>query len=103
MKVFLSPLAERKIQLLLEYLENEWSIKARKEFLSIFTKKIKQISSQPESCMRSKEFPNLYKCVITKQTSIFYRIVSNEIEIITIIDNRQDPDKIKTEVINYFK
>jgi hypothetical protein len=40
MKVFLSPIAERKIQLLFEFLENEWSVKTREEFLSKLSKKI---------------------------------------------------------------
>ena len=66
MKVFLSPLAENKIQLLLDYLEQEWSIKTREDFLSKLIKKINQISKQPKSCIKSKDFPNLYKCIVTK-------------------------------------
>jgi plasmid stabilization system protein ParE len=71
MKVFLSPIAERKIQLLLEYLGNNWSKKVRRDFLLKLDRKIKQISNQPESCIKSKEFPNLYKCMVTHQTSLF--------------------------------
>jgi len=103
MKVFLSPLAERKIQILLEYLEIEWSVKSREDFFLKLTKKINQISHQPESCVKSKEFPNLYKCVVNRQTSFFFRIKSDEIEIITLIDNRQDPDKIRNELEKYNK
>ena len=102
MKVFLSPLAEKKTQLLLNYLEQEWSIKVRDEFLSKLKKKINQISRQPRSCIKSKDFHNLYKCIVSKQTSFFYRIKSNEIEIITLIDNRQEPDKIKNEIKKHF-
>jgi plasmid stabilization system protein ParE len=103
MKVFLSPLAEKKIQLLLEYLEQEWSLRSRNEFLSKLTNKFDQISMQPESCIKSKSFPNLYKCVVSKQTSFFYRIKSNEIEVITLIDNRQDPEKTRKEIDKQFR
>jgi len=40
MKVFLSPLAERKIQIVLDYIEQEWSVKRREDFLSKLTKKL---------------------------------------------------------------
>jgi hypothetical protein len=53
-----------------------------------------RISHHPESCPKSSEFPNLYKCVVTEQTSYFYRIINNDIEIITVFDNRQDPTSI---------
>jgi len=98
MKVFLSPIAERKLELLLNYLETHWSRKIRDEFLSKLLKSFKQISKHPDSCPESKEFVNLFKCVVTKQTSFYYRIISTEIEIITITDNRQDPDKITEEI-----
>jgi plasmid stabilization system protein ParE len=102
MKVFLSPLAVKKIQLLLEYLEQNWSTRSKEVFLSKLLKMFDQISRQPESCIKSTEFPNLYKCILTKQTAFFYRINSGEIEIITLIDNRQDPDKIEKEIKKFF-
>ncbi len=73
MKVFLSELAEDKLKELAEYLLEKWSYKVKKEFLAKLTNKIDQISSQPESCAKSIEFGGIYKCVVTKQTTFFYR------------------------------
>lgn len=100
MNVFLSELAERKLLKLSEYLVEKWDVKTRNQFISKLTGKIKQISLQPNSCPKSAEFENLYKCVVTKQTTFFYRIIAekNEIEIITIFDTRQHSDKLKKEV-----
>ena len=98
LKIFLSPLAERQLELLLEYLESEWSRKSRTTFLEKIKKSFKSISLQPKSCPESTEFPNLFKCVVTKQTYFYYRIIENEIEIISIKDNRQDPDKTEEEL-----
>ncbi len=103
MKVFLSPLAERKIEILLDYLEEEWSGKVRGDFLSKLVDKFNQISSHPKSCILSQEINNLYKCVVTKQTSFFYRIKNQEIEIITIIDSRQNPNESFEEIRRYFR
>jgi plasmid stabilization system protein ParE len=100
MKVFLSELAESKLLKLSEYLLEEWNLKTRDKFISKLNDKIEQISKQPDSCPKSSEFKNLYKCVVTKQTTFFYRIIAErkEIEIITIFDTRQNPDKLKKDI-----
>lgn len=100
MKVFLSELAESKLLKLSQYLLEEWNLKTRDKFILKLNDKIKQISIQPDSCPKSSEFENLHKCVVTKQTTIFYRIIAerNEIEIITIFDTRQNPDKLKKDI-----
>ncbi|TXK77863.1 type II toxin-antitoxin system RelE/ParE family toxin [Mesonia sp. K4-1] len=100
MKVFLSELAESKLLKLSQYLLEEWNLKTRDKFLSKLNDKIKQISIQPQSCPKSSQFKNLYKCVLTKQTTIYYRIAieKKEIEIITIFDTRQNLDKLKKDI-----
>ena len=100
MEVCLSELAENKLTQLTEYLLHEWNLKVKKNFLSKLTDKINQISSQPESCPESKQFKGLYKCVVTKQTTFYYRINwnLNHIEIVTIFDSRQHPEKLKKDL-----
>ncbi len=100
MKVFLSELAESKLLKLSEYLLEKWDLKTRDKFIEKLTDKIKQISSQPDSCIKSIEYEGLYKCVVSKQTTFYYRILKqpNEIEIITIFDTRQHPDKLKKDI-----
>ena len=100
MKVFLSELAESKLLKLSEYLLENWNLKTRDKFIEKLTEKIEQISLQPESCPQSSEFKGLYKCVVTKQTTFYYRISRelNEIEIITIFDTRQNPKKLRKDI-----
>jgi len=100
MEVFLSELAESKLLKLNDYLIENWGVNARNQFFQKLDQKFSQISSQPESCPQSAELKGLYKCVVTKQSTFFYRILSktNEIEIITIFDTRQNPDSLKTEI-----
>ncbi len=101
MKVYLSENAELKLLKLSDYLLENWNLKTRDKFIAILTDKIKQISIQPDSCPKSSEFDNLYRCVVTKQTTFYYRVLTkqNEIEIITLFDTRQHPDKLKNDVI----
>ena len=42
------------------------------------------------------------KIVVTKQTSYFYQIKESRIEIVDLIDNRQDPDRIYDEMNKKF-
>ena len=100
MKVFLSELAEAKLLKLSDYLLENWNLKTRDKFIEKLSAKIKQISIQPQSCSQSSEIKGLYKCVVTKQTTFYYRISIElrEIEIITIFDTRQSPDKLKKDI-----
>ncbi len=74
MDVFLSDLAKSNLKKLIEYLTEHWGIKAKDEFLFKLTKRIEQISSFPESCPKSFEFGGIYKCIVTKQMTLYYRI-----------------------------
>jgi plasmid stabilization system protein ParE len=100
MDVYLSELAEFKLLRLSDYLLEEWSPKTRDKFLKKLTGKINQISSQPESCPESTQHKGLYKCTVTKHSTFYYRILwkSNEIEIITLFDTRQSPEKLEKEL-----
>lgn len=100
MKVYLSNSAENKLLKLSEYLLENWNLKTRDKFIEKFTEKINQISLQPESCPESIEFKGIFKCVVTKQNTFYYRInyKINEIEIITIFDTRQRPNKLNKEI-----
>ncbi|MFY8189190.1 MAG: type II toxin-antitoxin system RelE/ParE family toxin [Flavobacterium sp.] len=100
MKVFLSDLAASKLLKLSEYLLENWNLKTRDKFIDKLSEKIKQISTHPQSCPESSEIKGLYKCVVTKQTTFYYRISFEleEIEIITIFDTRQSPDQLKKDV-----
>jgi plasmid stabilization system protein ParE len=99
MKVFLSPQALSKLEKLNAYLLENWNSKVRNEFIEKLTTKFKQISRFPESCVQSEKHKGLFKCVLTKQTTFFYRITEkNEIEIITFFDTRQNPDKLKKDL-----
>ena len=100
MKVFLSEQAENKLLILNEYLLQNWGLKVKNDFVEKLTKKINQIFSNPESCPLSKEFAGLYKAVVSKQTTFYYRIHFDlrEIEIITVFDTRQNPDKLRQDI-----
>ncbi|HBQ58229.1 MAG TPA: type II toxin-antitoxin system RelE/ParE family toxin [Balneolaceae bacterium] len=103
MKVYLSPLAEYKFEKLLEYLEFEWGNSVKKNYLKLFEQKSDVISEFPYSNPKIQGFDNVLRCVITVQSSFYYRVLDDEIEIITTTDNRQNPEKILSKIKRYFQ
>ena len=96
--VVISKIAERKLEELFEYLVETWSPKVKSDFIKKLDKNISLIKSQPESFAKSRKDPDLRKCVVTKQTSLYFRFDERQIKILTIFDNRKDPDKLKIEL-----
>ena len=97
-KVVISKTAEKKLEKLFEYLIKEWSVKVKKDFVEKLDSSIEIIKNQPEIFPESKKGKSLRKCVVTKQTTIYYRYNSKRINIVTLFDTRQDPNKLDKEI-----
>ena len=67
------------------------NLKSR-EFLEKLIKTIHQISIHPFSSPASVIKKEIRRCVISKQTTIYYRVSKKEVEIITIQDTRRNPN-----------
>lgn len=104
MNVYLSKLAEYKLTKLIIYIEEEWGEAAKKKLVQKLKRKLKQVSAHPESNPKTEGYDDVFWCVVTPQTSFYYRILEseNEIEVITITDNRQNPENIIKEIRSYF-
>lgn len=96
-KIKLSKRASNKLEKLLVYLELEWSLKVKNDFIKKLDKSLKRVQKFPESCQQTDFMKGLHMLVITKQTSLFYRFDSKNITIVTLFDNRMDPKKLKKE------
>ncbi|MHC1705009.1 MAG: type II toxin-antitoxin system RelE/ParE family toxin [Tenuifilaceae bacterium] len=96
-EIRLSKRAMRKLDSLLVYLEEEWSTKVKHEFVLKLDKSLKQIQKLPDSFPESEKIRGLRKCVVTKQTTFFYKYSETNIDVVTIFDNRQNPKTLKKE------
>lgn len=97
-KIVLSKRASNRLDKLLEYLEREWSLKVKDDFIKKLDKSLNQIQKFPEFCSKTDYVEGLHILVVTKQTSLYYRFNSKIIKVVTIFDNRMDPDKLKREL-----
>ena len=90
MNVYLSPEAESQLEALLFYLEAEWGIKVHDNFLEKLDHAIQTIRKMPTAYPASTKYPELRKCVVTRQTLLFYRLSGDDVEVVSLIDSRQN-------------
>ncbi|HBB91617.1 MAG: plasmid stabilization protein [Bacteroidetes bacterium GWF2_49_14] len=98
LQVKISNKASLSIERLLNYLEANWSVRVRSDFIMKLDRAINLIQSQPDSFPSSTVIKGLHKCVVTKQTSLFYTYDKAYIYIVALFDNRQDPKRLRKEV-----
>ncbi|MEO8512207.1 MAG: type II toxin-antitoxin system RelE/ParE family toxin [Ignavibacteria bacterium] len=80
---------------IIDHIVKEWSFNSALKFEKILQLKLQLLSQFPESGNSSGLKKGYHKLIITRQNSIFYSIKQNEILILNIHDNRQDPDRKK--------
>ncbi|HKK38094.1 MAG TPA: type II toxin-antitoxin system RelE/ParE family toxin [Cryomorphaceae bacterium] len=102
MNIRLSTLAEFKLLHLLQYLEEEWSVKSKEKFLNTFRSKMEYLSQNPLACKQSDVRSDLRSLVLTKQNTLFYTIQADSILVVTIFDSRQNPDELRKEIAEHF-
>ena len=76
----------------------EWSVKVKTDFIEKLDSQIKINKIQPEIFPESKKGKGLRNYVITKQTTLYYYYNSKRINIVTLFDTRQNPNKLDKEI-----
>ena len=91
-KIFWSNEADAGTIVIVNYLREQWSDKSAEKFLNIVDAKTLLLSLYPEMCESSLTKRGVRRCVITKHVSILYGFTKNELNIFSVVDNRQKND-----------
>lgn len=91
-----TPEAEENFSSIIDYLEREWTEKEIRKFAQKTQKIISQIAIHPQMFKASGR-DEIRKAVITRQTSLFYRVDENAnvISLLAFWDNRKNPKSLK--------
>lgn len=94
-EIIWAPTAKRSFVNILTFLEENWTQKEVKAFIQSSEKMFGLIREKPSLFQYSKT-SSTYRCVLSPQTSLFYRVNSEKLQIELLIfwDNRQDPDEL---------
>ena len=92
--------AEIDLLSILDYLLENWGKNSATKFTDKLKKQIQLITTFPKIFPETSFLPNLRKCVIVKQVSLYYLVTeeSKEIKIIRLLDNRADLNLIISEL-----
>lgn len=93
-KLIWSDEALNNLKGIIDYLENRWTKREINKFAQLLDKQLKLIENNPYLFAESDKLKGLRKSVLSRQTTIYYRIINFEIRIITLFDNRQNPNKL---------
>ena len=94
-EILWSPLAEKDLGNILEYLTENWDQKVIIRFFNKIDLAVSQISKVPNQYPIINKKLKVRKCVVTKQNTLFYREIEKRIEVLRLYDTRQDPKKLR--------
>jgi len=92
MTVHFSSEAEQQVEEIAAYLGENWSQQVKINFLALLSDKLELIGLMPQLYKKSERRPGLRECVVNKQTILYYRIESDEIEVVALLSARRGPD-----------
>ena len=93
-KIVWSDEALSNLKNILAYLEDNWTLKEIKKFATLLNRQLIRIQNNPLLFAESENHSTIRKSVLTKQISIYYRVKKNNVELISLFDNRQNPKKL---------
>ncbi len=94
-KILWSPAAEEDLENILTYLLEKWPDSVAAKFLNKVDNVVLLISEEPKLFPIINKKLKVRKCVLTRQNTIFYRELKNEVNIIRLFDTRQNPNILK--------
>ncbi|AWW00664.1 type II toxin-antitoxin system RelE/ParE family toxin [Arcticibacterium luteifluviistationis] len=101
-EIEISPFVSTKILHLLDFLESEWGEISKVNFLKSLNDALLKIKSFPKSSPLYSKRLKIHQCVVSKRTTIFYRISGSTVQVLALTDNRQNPKMIHEELIALF-
>ncbi len=93
-EIVLSQTAQETLEEILDYLLTEWSETSKAVFVERLDEVTNLLKSQPNMFPKSRKKHGVHKCVVTKHISLYYTFNDREINIITLFDNRMNPNSL---------
>ena len=78
---------------MIDYLLLEWSLPVAEKFAETIDRRIDVLTLFPNIGIASTKDLSIRSIIITKHNKLYYRILTEKIEILNIFDTRQNPQK----------
>ena len=94
-RIFWTDNALKELEATITFLEENWTEKELKKLANSLEKTLSLISQNPYLFQESDFKPEIRRAVILSLNSLYYRILENDVEILSFFSNRQNPTKRK--------
>lgn len=94
-RLFWSDRALADLENIISYLAENWTKKEIQNFARGLNKRLDLIIINPSLFPKTAKRKNVRRSVLTKHTVIYYETNRNVINVITLFDSRQNPEKLK--------
>lgn len=94
-RIIWSELALSNLKEIVSYFESQWTEKELRKFARLLDKRLSSIENNPHLFPLINYSENIRRSVLSKQTTIFYQVVKQDIRLIALFDNRQNPQRLK--------
>ena len=99
-EVVLTQVAEIQLNNTIEYIEISFGKSAKLKFTNKLENIVNIIKEYPKTFPISKYKNGVRRCVLSKQSTIYYKSSEEKITILAVFDNKQDPNKILEYIKN---
>jgi plasmid stabilization system protein ParE len=97
-KIIFKKRFENRLRKVLAYLEVEFGVLIAKKFADQVELKFTTLEQQPYMGRRSASFKNVRSILVGKQNRIYYRVESNKIIVMNMLETRMDAKRNKYEL-----
>ena len=80
---------------IIDYLTSRWTDREISNFYKLLDKMLVLISKSPHSFPDSELKTNVKRSVLSKQTTVYFEVKTNSIVILSLFDNRKNPESLK--------
>ena len=89
-----TPSAEEDLKEIVDYLYENWSLEIADKFVDNTFKKVDLLKNTPYIGKTSQKLTFVRRILLSKHNGLFYRIMGNEVVILSILTLNQNPDNI---------
>lgn len=94
-RIIWSEEALNNLKAIIEYLEKNWSEKELKKFAKLLDNRLSLIATNPLLIPAINHPKSLRKILLSKFISIFYQPFDGYVRIVSLFDNRRNPEQHK--------
>lgn len=104
MEIVWTGLAVESLSNIVQYVQSWFGIETASDVSAKILAFVESLSSSPNIGKHIKNLSQYgdIRCIIYKQNQIYYRISDNQVEIILVWDGRQDPNRLRTILLDFF-